>query len=229
MIEIIPAVLPKNFETIERAVEKIKGYTPILQIDICDGVFVKNSTWPYSDGTDSAWQAILAEQEGMPFWDQIDYELDLMIAHPERQLSDLMKIGPSRLIFHIESLENPNSFFDHLDSYIYDVCEIGIGISIETPIESLFDCIENKNVSFVQCMGITKIGNQGQVLNDAVVEKVMQLKKRYPSLPIAVDGGVTLENAQALIDAGATRLVSGTALFESEDIHSTINYFKSLK
>ncbi len=228
MTEIIPAILAKNFDEIEVTIEKVRGLVPMVQIDICDGVFVSNQTWPYRDGTDPSWQAILAEQEGMPYWDEIDFELDLMVAHVDKRLADLIKIGPSRIVFHIESLENPNSFFDHLDPYIKETIEIGVAINTTTPIEELWDLLDKKQVSFVQCMGIEKIGYQGQPFDERVISQITALRARYSDLPIAVDGAVSLETARELVARGATRLVIGSALLESEDIHTTLEEFKNL-
>jgi len=227
-MEIIPAILPKTYEEIENHIEKIIGIAPVVQIDICDGVFVSNTTWPYRDGTDPSWQGILSEGEGMPFWDKVDFELDLMVSHVPERLPDLMKIGPSRLIFHIESLENPNSFFDHLDPYIYESVEVGVAINPETPIDELYDLIEKDKVKFVQCMGISKIGFQGQPFDERVYDQIKALRSRYKDLPISVDGGVNLERAPMLRDAGATRLVSGNALYMSDEIRETYNFLSSL-
>jgi pentose-5-phosphate-3-epimerase len=45
-MEIIPAILPRDFAEIEEKVELIKGLCPLVQIDICDGKFVTSTTWP---------------------------------------------------------------------------------------------------------------------------------------------------------------------------------------
>ncbi len=85
-----------------------------------------------------------------------------------------------------------------------------------------------KEADFVQCMGILNIGNQGEPFDEQVLEKIKELKTRFEGLPIAVDGGVSLENAKALIDAGATRLVVGSAIWKSGDPIETIQAFKRI-
>ena len=55
-----------------------------------------------------------------------------------------------------------------------------------------------------------------------------ELKKRKSEIIISVDGGVDLKNAPALIEAGATRLVSGSAILKSDNIKKTIEQFKEL-
>ena len=77
-------------------------------------------------------------------------------------------------------------------------------------------------------MGIARIGFQGEPFDERVIEKIKEIKKHYPEMIVSVDGGVSLENAQALIEAGATRLVSGSAIFEDSDISSIIGEFRNL-
>ena len=77
-------------------------------------------------------------------------------------------------------------------------------------------------------MGIEKIGFQGQEFSEKVIDKIKELKKRKSEIIISVDGGVDLKNAPALIEAGATRLVSGSAILKSDNIKKTIEQFKEL-
>jgi ribulose-phosphate 3-epimerase len=77
-------------------------------------------------------------------------------------------------------------------------------------------------------MGIKNVGFQGQDMDEKVYETISAIRAKYPELPISVDGGVTLENAGDLVDAGATRLVSGSAIFGSNNPKEAIDYLKSL-
>ena len=81
MIEIIPAILPKNYEDLKNKIALVRGIVPVVQIDICDGIFVPSKTWPFSTGgaEDYNFHRILNEEEGMPFWEDIDFEFDLMV------------------------------------------------------------------------------------------------------------------------------------------------------
>ena len=47
MTEIIPAILPKNYEDLKNEIALVRGVVPLVQVDICDGIFVKNKTWPF--------------------------------------------------------------------------------------------------------------------------------------------------------------------------------------
>ena len=232
MAEIIPAIMPRNYEDLKNRVALVRGIVPLVQIDICDGVFVKNQTWPYDemDNDTSNFNRIMDEQEGMPFWEDIDFELDLMVTDAVENLATYMKLGPKRIVFHIEAIGNISEFKDFLeglDTYIRDTVQIGVAINTTTPVESIFPLVNH--VDFVQCMGIEHIGFQGEGFDEKVLEHIKTLKEKYPDIIISVDGSVNFDTAPDLIDAGAERLVIGSAIFKSNDIKETVNMFESLE
>ena len=98
--------------------------------------------------------------------------------------------------------------------------ELGVAINIETPEKNIAPFI--KNIDVIQCMGIAKIGYQGNPFDDRVLAKIKDLQGKYPRTAISVDGGVNLDTAPKLISAGATRLVAGSAIFKSKNIEKTI-------
>ncbi len=81
-------------------------------------------------------------------------------------------------------------------------------------------------------MGIDEVGYQGSSFNPAVIEKIREFRIQNPEMTVSVDGGVNLENAQSLVDAGANRLVSGSAIFGGnntvEEISENIKNFRRL-
>ena len=219
--EIIPAILPKNFTELEDSIELIKGFTKTIQIDVCDGQFVPNATWPYKKHDDS-FDKLLKEEIGFPGWEKTNFEIDLMVNRPEEVVSDWVIAGASRIIIHVESRGNVAEAIKLLN----ERSEIGLAINIDTPISMLEPYIEE--VQFIQCMGINRIGFQGQDFDYKVLDKVVQLAELYPKLPISVDGGVTLENAKDLIKAGVSRLVVGSAIFASDNPIDAIQKFNHL-
>lgn len=239
MIEIIPAVLPRDYEDLKNSVSLVRDIVPIVQIDLCDGVFVKTVTWPFlsraqsrdmlSFDLDEHFRKILNEEEGMPFWEDIEYELDLMVSDAVENFDLYTKLSPKRIIFHLEAvgdLEEFKNFLEGIDVYIRDAIEIGIAINNSTSVQDIFPLVNH--VDFVQCMGIAEIGFQGQEFDERVLEQIKSLKEKYPDLIISVDGGVNFNNAKELYNAGASRLVSGSTIFKSEDIKETISELKYL-
>ena len=77
-------------------------------------------------------------------------------------------------------------------------------------------------------MGIDHIGFQHQAFDEKVLSKIKEVKVKYPDLAISIDGGVSLKTAPKLIEAGADRLVIGSAIFNSDNPIDAIQQFKSL-
>jgi ribulose-phosphate 3-epimerase len=231
MLEIIPSILEKNYEGMKNKIALVRGIVSIVQIDLCDGIYVPSKTWPFATGggDDEHFQKILREEEGMPFWEDIDFELDLMVADAVSNFDLYIKLGPKKIIFHLEAvgnLEEFKHFLEGMDVYIRDMIEIGVAINPATPVEQIFPLVNL--VDFVQIMGNDKTGYQGMSLNTQVYEKIKTLREKYPDLPIAVDIGVDETTAPLLAEAGATKLVTGSMIFKSEDIRETISGLENL-
>lgn len=221
-MEIIPAILPKSFVEIEEKIELVKYFADFVQIDICDGKFVPNTTWPYIK-PDQNFEAILREERGMPEWERIDYEFDLMIENPsEDDARKWLSAGAERVILHYESSKDLTPVISILSGLV----EIGLAVDIKTSVEKLKKYFDK--IQYIQCMGIRKVGFQGQKLDSKVIDKIKEIKIAFPNLKIQIDGGVTLENASVLKHAGVDRIAVGSALFESEDIVDTYRKFKKI-
>jgi len=220
-VEIIPAILPKDFAELEDKVSLIKGFTKNVQVDICDGQFVPNATWPYRK-TDDSFQKIIKEEEGLPGWESLNYEFDLMVNRPEDVVDEWVSAGALRIIIHAESKGDIAAALVKLEGRV----EVGLALNIETPLD-IVELHQNR-LQFVQCMGIDHIGFQGQSFDDKVLEKIREVKAKFPDLLISVDGGVSLETAPKLIEAGANRLVVGSAIFNAENPLDAIQAFKRM-
>lgn len=222
MIEIIPAVLPKTRKDIEETVLRYLE-TPVqtIQIDLVDGDFASPKTWPYNSKNQYDEYKTL-EQEGFPGWQDIDIELDLMIANPLESLERFIDWGPSRIIIHASSVDQ-KEYIAFLEKHraVQSFIHFGIAFSVEDIISEYKDVLQY--VDFVQCMGIETIGKQGQSFDERIIGQMKDVKKIVPEMILSVDGGVDLETSQKLITAGATRLVSGSYLAKSIDILDAIN------
>jgi ribulose-phosphate 3-epimerase len=232
MIEIIPAVMPTSTIDLQSKLVQIAGHFPVVQIDVMDGKFVENVSWPYTED-EEYFQRILHEEDGLPYWDKFDFEVDLMIVRPEDVINDWIAVGARRIVVHQESTDNLDKILTDFRTRfpkseqpdVFD-SEIGIAQNINTPTESIFPYLDR--IDFVQFMGIDVIGEQGNLFDEKVLEKVRVLREHSPEIIISVDGGVSFETAPELIDAGVNRLVIGSAIFKSEDIGATIKEFKHL-
>ena len=221
MVEIIPAIMPKDYEHLDEMMSLFVNVVPMVQLDIMDGKFVPARTWPYPK--DTHFDAIVAEEDGMPSWERINFEVDLMVSDPELVVSKWVSAGASRIIVHVESMKD----FEAIRSAVSEgLIELGLAINTATPLSAIDQYLPR--VDFVQCMGIDKIGFQGQPFDERVLEHVRALRAKYPELPISIDGSVNMDTAKALVDAGATRLVSGSAILEAPDFTQAIAELESL-
>lgn len=232
MTEVIASVLPfKTFEELKNKIGSLRGVVSVIQIDFCDGVFVPSQTWPFTSGGfyDYEFQKIMNEEQGLPFWDEFDFELDLMVADAVENFDMYMKLGAKRMIFHLEameSLEDFRNFLEGIDLYVRDTIQFGIAFKPGMPLEKVFPLISF--VDFVQCMGNDKIGISGVTLDGKVYDRIKLLREKYLDLPIEVDIGVNEQTAPKLVSAGATKLITGSVLFNSYDKIGLVERFQNL-
>ncbi len=222
MSEIIPAIIPLSFSDLEEKLSLIKGLVSTVHVDVSDGRFTPNVTFPFHPEDKKHLERIKKEEEGMPFWQDFDFEVHCMIETPERYVEDWIRAGAARIIAHVETVGD----FSLLKKEVGELTELGIALLYNTPLEKIDPYIEE--IQSVQLMSIAKIGYQGQNFEEGIYKRISALRQKYPELTISVDGGVNVENAPKLIEAGANRLVVGSAIFESENITGTIEEFKNL-
>jgi ribulose-phosphate 3-epimerase len=228
MTEVTPAVLAEDYSELTEKLSKFVNITKLVQIDICDGKFVPSVSWPMGRNDEGSVQAILDEEEGLPYWEHLDYEFDLMVINAHKQFEFFARLGAKRIIFHVEAETEKDfkEFLESLDPYFKDNIEIGIAINTTTDItklEPFINCID-----FVQCMGIERIGFQGEPFDERVLEQIKNLKAKYPELKMSVDGSVNEDTAPLMVEAGADRLIIGSSLMHSYDMRETIKEFENL-
>jgi ribulose-phosphate 3-epimerase len=240
MTEVLPAIIPESYEDLSCKMSVVKGIVKLVQVDICDGKFVPSVSWPYIGDSDGHFEKITTEeQEGFPFWENMDYEADLMIKATQKSVEKWVEAGAKAIVLHIESANNIldivkefRKTYGYAGDSVANV-EIGIALNIDTPNEFLYEFLE-KNLEgrrladFIQFMGIKKIGYQGQEFDDEVIKKIKALRKKYPDVTISVDGGVNFDNYKDLVKAGANKLISGSAIYDSENIKEAVEGMKNV-
>ena len=229
MTQVIPAVLVESYEELREHISRVANLVSMIQIDVCDGKFTPTPSWPMQASDQASVEGILNEEEGLPFWDSVDFEFDLMIENAEEQFEFFTRLGAKRIVFHIEAeldKDKFKEFLEGLDMYTKENIEIGVAINTTTSIEELKPYISL--VDFVQCMGIAHDGKQGEPFDERVLAHISGLRAIYPELIISVDGSVDEKTAPLLVQAGANRLVVGSALMASLDVRETIKQLENL-
>ncbi|MFA6463569.1 MAG: hypothetical protein WCV55_01030 [Candidatus Paceibacterota bacterium] len=225
MLEIIPAILPKSFEDLKTSLERVLNLTGSVQIDIVDGKYAGKPTWPFV-GDNGEFKAMQREELGFPFWEEFDFEIDLMCEDPFSYVKDWITAGAQRIVFHVETLDFDNDRLALEQLRSEGLIEIGMAISIDTENEKLDELIPYAD--FIQIMGINEVGFQKKPFDKHCVDKVRFFRDHYPELSISVDGGMNPDTARLVIDAGANRIIAGSYIFGSSDPQESIENLKDL-
>ena len=202
--QIIPAVVPKNLGDLEARAGLFSEFALWTQIDIDDGDFTKDNNWP------------IEGLSGKGFPQKPSFEVHLMVADAAKIGLEVLAAGAKRIIAHVESFQDEQEIAVAIRAWrSAGAEEVGIALLLETPLaraDGLTDFVD-----FVQLMSIAKIGHQGERFDEQALQRVEELHANYPDMMVAVDGGISLANVEALVRAGANRLVVGSALFENGD------------
>jgi ribulose-phosphate 3-epimerase len=108
---------------------------------------------------------------------------------------------------------------------ILDV-ELGLAFLPSVPFETISLYVHR--VDFIQVMGIERIGFQGETFNEKALALIKSVHTAYPDVIISVDGGVHADNAEQIFEAGANRLVVGSAIFNQPNASEITEAFVHL-
>jgi ribulose-phosphate 3-epimerase len=199
----------------------VKGLAPRVQIDVVDGSIAPVRTWPYEDN--KTFKHITSGDEGLPYWEDFEFEVHLMVRNPEREIKDWLATGISSVVFHPRFSEHPEDVMRACRAF--DV-EVGLAFlpSEEHEIEKHIVAL---NPDFIQIMGNDKIGYHGVELDNRAFEIIRTLRTHF-SGAIAIDIGVNEKTAAQLVNAGATKLVAGSAIFGNDNLEEIIHTLQSL-
>lgn len=214
MVKVVPAIIPKSFNELKDNIDIVFDFVESVQIDIIDGEFAESITWPYTEGEENP-------NHKLPYQDELIIEVDLFVMNPEEVVDSWVEAGAKSVIIHLETIEDPSYII--ADLKLRDI-KVGLSINPSTRSDILDEYL--KEIDFVQLMGNDKVGFQGVELDPNVYDKIKELRKKYKDLEIAVDIGVNLETAPKLIKAGATKLISGSAIYKSKNVEEAINKLK---
>lgn len=179
-----------------------------LHLDIMDGNFVPNISF----GPDVV--AALRPLTDMPF------DVHLMLLHPKRYIEKFAQAGADIVTFHVECADDVAETIAEIER-----CGMKPGLSVKpgTPAEALFPYLDRLYMALVMTV---EPGFGGQKLQEWPLKKVRTLKAHFPNLLIEVDGGINLENAHIVREAGTDVLIAGTAVFTAKDPEQAIQLLR---
>lgn len=200
---ILPAIIPRSLSHLEESLKKV-SFAKSIQIDVVDGKFDDDISWPYEpEGSVREAAALLGNKR---------IEVDLMVRDPLIAAQNWLEIGASSVVCHLESLDDPENILNLKDDFDFS---LGIAVNNGTDLEPLFSFVDQ--IDFVQLMGIANIGSQGEPFDDRVIAHIVTLRSLYPDLTISIDGGVNENTIQPLKEAGANRFVVGSTILKAEN------------
>lgn len=229
MSAIIPAILPASREELAQKLLLLQGVATEVQIDVIDGKYAAApASWPYAEG-----DSVPQEDELVTLTGPIRFEIDLMARTPEEVLGSWMRAGAHRLTVHAEStaqlselVSSMRTKYGHDKEFAPGLFSFGLAIGMATETALIEPYLSE--CDYIQFMGITTIGKQGQMFDSRVIPKIAAFHRKYPDMPIQVDGGVSLENIPQLLRAGASRLVVGSAFWRAQDPKSELTKMMQL-
>ena len=185
-----------------------------FHLDVMDGRFVPNISFGMS----------IIEQ--IRSATQKPCDVHLMIEEPGRYAEDFRKAGADHLIVHLEACPNLHRNIQQIKSL---GMQAGVAINPHTPVELLSEILTD--IDTVLVMSVNP-GFGGQAFIPHTYQKIRQLRKMIHELGlhvhIEIDGGVTLENAPGILNAGADVLVAGSTVFRAPDPKAAIRQLKHL-
>lgn len=215
MFKLAPSILSADFSKLGEHVSLIeKGGADVIHVDVMDGHFVPNISFG---------AAVMKSLNGKT---SLKYDVHLMIENPDKYIEDFVTDNTEYITVHQEACTHLHRTLQHIKGL---GIKAGVSINPATPVCMLEDILQD--VDMVLVMSVNP-GFGGQKFIPIALEKIKKLaqirSEKGLKFEIEVDGGVTLDNATIISEAGADILVAGSAVFGAKDIVERTKEFKQL-
>lgn len=201
--KIAPSILSADFSDIAASIREIEGSADLLHVDVMDGHFVPNIT------IGPVVVKALRKSTKLPL------DVHLMISNPDRFVPEFAKAGADIITIHAEACT-------HLHRSVWLVKnagrKVGVALNPATPLS----CLEHvlADIDLALLMSVNP-GFEAQSFIPSVIPKIKSFRKTISEkgleTEIEVDGGINEETAPLVVDAGASILVAGSAIFHGSN------------
>lgn len=213
MIKIAPSILSANFAKLgEEIIDVENGGADYIHVDVMDGHFVPNITI-----------GPLIVEAIRPIT-KLPLDVHLMIENPDKYIPEFSKAGADIITVHVEACKHLHRTIQLIKA---QGVKAGVVLNPHTPIETIKHILEE--IDMVLLMTVNP-GFGGQAFIPQVLQKINELsniiKERQLEIEIEVDGGINAETAKQCVEAGATVLVAGSAIYNKLDRKKAIQDLK---
>lgn len=212
---IAPSVLAADFSCLQKDFDMVNNSrADWYHVDVMDGRFVPNISFGMN---------IIKTMKSMA---TKPLDVHLMIVEPEKYIEQFREVGADVITVHYEACPHLHRTMQQIKA---TGAKAGVALNPHTPVSLLEDLIEDIDLV---CLMSVNPGFGGQKFIYQTLPKVKKLKAmietRNADTLIEIDGGVGLQNARVLVEAGADVLVAGSAVFKAENPVETIGRLKDI-
>lgn len=213
MVKIAPSILSADFSKLGEEISDVeKGGAELIHVDVMDGHFVPNITI-----------GPLIVESIRPIT-KLPLDVHLMIENPDQYIESFAKAGADYITVHVEACRHLHRTIQLIKTF---GVKAGVVLNPATPVQLIEPILEELDI--VLLMSVNP-GFGGQKFIPSVLNKIKQVrdlaKQKGVQLEIEVDGGVNEQTARLCIEAGATILVAGSAVYNQEDRGKAISILK---
>lgn len=204
MVKIAPSILSADFAKLgEEIIDVEKGGADFIHVDVMDGHFVPNITI-----------GPLIVEAIRPIT-KLPLDVHLMIENPNQYIETFAKAGADYITVHVEACRHLHRTIQHIKSF---GVKAGVVLNPATPVETIQHILQD--IDMVLLMSVNP-GFGGQKFIPEVLPKIRKVKEMAEQkglhIEIEIDGGVNPETAKQCVEAGATVLVAGSAVYNEKD------------
>ena len=213
---IAPSLLSADFSNLKKDIEMVnQSEADWFHLDIMDGHFVPNISFG------------LPVVKSIKIHAKKTLDVHLMIKNPEDYIKKFIEAGADILTIHVEACKENTKYI--LKEIKERNIKAGLAINPNTDYNVIEDYMNL--IDMVCLMGVFP-GFSGQKIIDSTFQRCKRIKeiivKNGVKCHLQVDGGVTAENANKLLESGADVLVAGSYVFHSNDPKDSISMLKNL-